>query len=182
MSKRQLLFVTYRDANLDEGMTYAIELAKAMNEDIVLFTVQRKDTLGRKFEDLMAGVVFAEAGEHGTARELVSPEPAAAPSAAAVADLVVKASKAGVRLSLENAEQDVVAGIRSHVKRNSLIDKVVRSPAVTESEVLTARDLNRLVRTASRPIVTMTRQSVQAGKDHRAEEKPPLRYAPTASY
>lgn len=183
MSKRQLLFVTYRDTNLDEGMSYAIELARAMNEDIVLFTVRKKDAIARKFEDLMAGVTFAEAGEHDTAREMVSPEASAAPhdNGGKITELVLKASKAGVHLSSENTEQDVVAGIRGYVKRHSEVDKVVLSPVVTESEVLTSRDLNRLVRTASRPIVTMTRQSIQALKHQRSDEKPPLRYAPTAS-
>ncbi len=53
MGKRQLLFVTYRDEDLDVGLAYTIELAKAMYEDIVLLLVQKKDTLAKKFEDLM---------------------------------------------------------------------------------------------------------------------------------
>lgn len=185
MSKRQLLFVTYRDTNLDEGMSYAIELAKAMNEDIVLYTVRKKDTLARKFEDVMAGAAFAEAGEHETAREIACAEKSAAPIdySGKITELVVKASKAGVHLSSESSDQDVVAGIRGYVKRHGEVDKVVLSPVVTESEVLTSRDLNRLVRTASRPIVTMTRQSAKAVADERcAEDKRPLRFEPSASY
>jgi hypothetical protein len=58
----------------------------------------------------------------------------------------------------------------------------VLSPAVTESEMLTTRDLNRLVRTASRPIVTMTRQSVQAAREARARKGAPLRYVPSSGY
>ena len=44
-------------------------------------------------------------------------------------------------------------------ERGSGIDKVVLSPVMTESGIVTSKDLNRLVRTASRPIVTMTRQA-----------------------
>jgi hypothetical protein len=58
-------------------------------------------------------------------------------------------------------------GIQVYLRQNAGIDKVVLSPSVTESEILTTRDLNRLLRTASRPIVTMTRQSVQALKEAR---------------
>ena len=44
MGKRQLLFVTYRDENLEEGVSYAIELAKAMYEDIALLFVQKQSS------------------------------------------------------------------------------------------------------------------------------------------
>jgi len=40
MGKRQLLFVTYGDENLEEGASYAIELAKAMYENITLLLVR----------------------------------------------------------------------------------------------------------------------------------------------
>jgi hypothetical protein len=167
MSKRELLFVTYRDGNLDEGLSYTIELAKAMYEDIVLLLVQKKDTLSKKFENLMAGVTFAEAGEHDTAQEMAAGS-ALADSfdhSAQITELVLKCSKAGVHLDVQSTEQDVVTSIRTYLKQNEGIDKVVLSPSVTESEVLTTRDLNRLVRTASRPIVTMTRQSVRAARE-----------------
>ena len=173
MNKRQLLFVTYQDENVNEGISYAIELAKAMLEDIIMLLVQKKGTLTERFDDLMGGVAFAEAGEHETAREIVSgagnPLPAALDSK--VTEMVLQSSKAGVHLEVRHTDKDVVSGIRSFLKGQGNIDKVVLSPAVTESEMLTTRDLNRLVRTASRPIVTMTRQSVHAMKE------PPLRSA-----
>jgi len=133
----------------------------------------------------MAGAAFAEAGEHETAREIACPETTAPIDySGKITELVVKASKAGVHLSSESTEQDVIAGVRSYVKHHSEVDKVVLSPIVTESEVLTSRDLNRLVRTASRPIVTMTRQSAKAVTEEErcAEEKRPLRFEPSASY
>ncbi len=180
MNKRQLLFVTYRDAPLDDGLSYAIELAKAMAEDIVLLTVQKKDSLARKFEDLMAGVAFAEAGEHETARELTAPGNGSAKAKlnGRFTEMVLKASKDGVHLSAESTEKGVLAGVMSFVRRNAGVDKVVLSPSVTESEVLTSRDLNRLVRSASRPVVTMTKQSVRAAREARARKEAPGRYVP----
>jgi hypothetical protein len=184
MNKRQLLFVTYQDEHIDEGISYTIELAKAMLEDIVVLLVRKKDSLKEQFEDIMAGVSFAEEGEHETARRIVSSEERVLPAGmnGKITEMIVASGKAGVHMDVQNADKDVVAGIRSYLKSNATIDKVVLSPAVTESEMLTTRDLNRLVRTASRPIVTMTRQSVQAARDERVRKGAPLRYVPSAGY
>jgi hypothetical protein len=167
MKKSQLLFVTYQDEHVDEGISYAIELAKAMFEDIIILLVQKKETLKEKFDDLMTGVTFAEAGEHETAREIVAGAGRDLPAIVngKITEMVLQSSKAGVHLEVRNTDKDVLAGVRSYLKGQDGIDKVVLSPAVTESEMLTTRDLNRLVRTASRPIVTMTRQSVRAMKE-----------------
>lgn len=168
MSRKQLLFVTYQDNGLYEGLSYAIELARAMADDIVMLLVRKKDSLARQFEDLMAGAAFAEEGEHEAALELAAPEKgfAKAKLNGQFTEMVLKASKDGVHLSAESTDMDVLAGVRGFVRRNSVVDKVVLSPSVTESEMLTSRDLNRLVRTASRPVVTMTRQSVSAGAEN----------------
>ncbi len=184
MNKQQLLFVTYQDDHLDEGISYAIELAKAMFEDIVVLLVRKKEALAERFENLMAGVSFAEEGEHETARKLAQSEERALPASldGKITEMIVASSKAGVHLDVQNTDKDVVAGIRSYLKGNTAVDKVVLSPAVTEGEVLTTRELNRLVRTASRPIVTMTRQSVQAAREARARKGAPMRYVHSAGY
>jgi hypothetical protein len=167
MRKRQILFVTYRDGNLDEGFSYAVELAKAMSENIVLLLVQRKDRFMKKVENLMSAVSFAEAGEHETAREILAggPQKTAMEYEKNIAEFAAKYDKEGVLLSVQSAESDVISGIRDFLKQNPGIDKVVLSPEVTEREVLSTKELTRLVRTASRPIVTMTRQSSHARKE-----------------
>ena len=181
MNKRQLLFVTYQDEHLDEGISYTIELAKAMIEDVVVLLVWKKDSLKEQFEDIMAGVSFAEAGEHETARRIASGRDRVLPEALdrKITEMIVASSKAGVHLEVRQTDKDVLSGIRSFLKDQGNIDKVVLSPAVTECEMLTTRDLNRLVRTASRPIVTMTRQSVQAAREARVRKGAPLRYVPS---
>lgn len=185
MQKRQLLFVTYLDEHLDEGISYAIELAKAMVEDIVLLLVRRKESLANRFSDLMAGAAFAEEGEQETATEIAAGERRDLPALinGKITEMVVASSKAGVQLEVRNTDKDVISGIRSYLKGNTIVDKVVLSPVVTESEALTTRDLNRLVRSASRPIVTMTKQSVRAMKEAaRAEREGSKGYAPSVSY
>ena len=184
MNRRQLLFVTYQDEKVDEGISYAIELAKAMLEDIILLLVQKKEKFTERFDDLMGGVAFAEAGEHGTAREIASGSGRDLPATLSgrITEMVLQSSKAGVHLEVRNTDKDVVSGIRSFLKGQGNIDKVVLSPAVTESEMLTTRDLNRLVRTASRPIVTMTRQSVQAAREERVRKGAPMRYVQSTGY
>jgi hypothetical protein len=184
MNKRQLLFVTYRDEHVDEGISYTIELAKAMLEDIVILLVRKKDSLKDKFDDLMTAVTFAEAGEHESAREIASGAGRDLPAIVSgkITDMVLQSSLAGVHIEVRNTDQDVVSGIRSFLKGQNVIDKVVLSPAVTESEMLTTRDLNRLVRTASRPIVTMTRQSVQAAREERVRKGSPMRYVQSTGY
>lgn len=164
MGKRQLLFVTYGDENLEEGVSYAIELAKAMYEDITLLLVQKKSNLMDKFENLMTAVTFAEAGEHDTARQIMSGSPEAAEqSKKKLEQLIEKCTKEGITVKVEDMEQDVVSGIRLYLKNHTGIDKVVLSPVITEAGNVTAKDLNRLVRTSSRPIVTMTRQAAAVG-------------------
>jgi hypothetical protein len=184
MNKQQLLFVTYQDEHLDEGISYAIELAKAMVEDIVVLLVRKKDALQEKFNDLMAGAAFAEEGEHETALSIAKGEarPRPAELDGKITEMIVASSKAGVHMDVRNTDKEVVSGIRSYLKGNTAVDKVVLSPAVTEGEVLTTRELNRLVRTASRPIVTMTRQSVQAAREARVRKGAPMRYVPSASF
>ena len=161
MGKRQLLFVTYRDENLEEGVSYAVELAKAMFEDITLLLVQKKSNLMDRIGDLMTAVSFAEADEHDTAREIMQEGSGSAEGRyeKLLVGLVEKCRREGIQVNVQDTDLGVLSGIRMFLKNHGGIDKVVLSPAVTGSDTVSAKDLNRLVRTASRPIVTMTRQA-----------------------
>lgn len=164
MGKSQLLFVTHVDENIEEGISYAIELAKAMCEDITLLLVRKKNKTRKKLEDLMTAVTFAEADEHDTARRFITDGPQSGPERCEkmLAELVEKCAKEGIHVAVHNIEQDAVSSIRSFLMQHNHVDKVVLSPSVVEAGSVTDRDLNRLVRTASRPIVTMTRQATFA--------------------
>jgi len=160
MGKRQLLFVTYRDENLEEGVSYAIELAKAMYEDITLLLVQKQNGLMARFENLMTAVTFAEAGEHDTARQIMSESPGLQKVYEKELDAIVRRClDEGIQANVHSTGLDAISGIRKFIKEHTGIDKVVLSPAITEAGNVTSKDLSRLVRTASRPIVTMTRQA-----------------------
>ena len=161
MGKRQLLFVTYGDEHLEEGVSYAIELAKAMFEDITLLLVQKKSNLMEKLGNLMTAVSFAEEDDHDTARQIMAGGALDARAAyeKKLVELTEWCKREGIAVSVEQTDQDAVSGIRSFLRQHTGIDKVVLSPVVTEAGNVTAKDLNRLVRTASRPIVTMTRQA-----------------------
>ncbi len=161
MGKRQLMFVTFHDENLDEGLSYAVELAKAMYEDITLLLVQKKSKLMEKIGNLMTAVSFAEADEHETARQIMAggSRDVQEKVQKKLAELADRCKREGIQVSVQQTDLDAVSGIRAFLRSHTGIDKVVLSPVVTEAGNVTAKDLNRLVRTASRPIVTMTRQA-----------------------
>jgi len=159
MGKRQLLFVTYRDENVEEGVSYAIELAKALYEDVTLLLVQKKGKLMKKLGNLMTAVSFAEADEHDKARHAGGSKKGLESYEKKLEEVLKKCHGEGIRLDVHTTDLDAVTGIRTFLKANVGIDKVVLSPVVTEAGNITTKDLYRLVRAASRPIVTMTRQA-----------------------
>jgi hypothetical protein len=161
MGKRQLLFVTYRDENLEEGVSYAIELAKAMYEDITFLFVQKQSGLMATIENLMTAVTFAEAGEHDTARQIMAEGQRDTKRVyeKELNAVVKRCLNEGIQANIQASDLDAISSIRKYIKEHSGIDKVVLSPAITEAGNVTTKDLSRLVRTASRPIVTMTRQA-----------------------
>ncbi len=160
MKKRQVLFVTYGNENITEGVSYAIELAKAMGEGIRILFVQRPANLSSKFEKLMTAVTFAEASEDNTPKQIMSENPQSPDEAShqELAAVLHKCRQEGVHVTVQTSPQDAIPGIRTCLKKQGDIDKVVLSPAITAASNISSRDIKRLVRVISRPVVTMAWQ------------------------
>ncbi|MCL4475775.1 MAG: hypothetical protein M1508_06070 [Nitrospirae bacterium] len=160
MKKRQLLLVTYHDEQFDEGLSYAVDLARMMNDSIAVLVIYKRKVMER-FEDIMTVVTFAEANEHKTARELIREdcEKKNENYDEKIALLIGRCRKSGVVVDVSTAAMDVVSAIKNFLRQNASIDMVLLSPNITTNGNVSARELNKLVRTASRPVVTMARNT-----------------------
>ncbi len=160
MKGRQLLFVTYHDENSDEGLSYAVDLARTMNDGVEILLIYKRKVL-EKFEDMMTAVTFAESDEHKTARELISDDLRARDEDLdkKLARMEEKCRNEGISVEVNTAAMDAVSAIKNVLRQNPKIDLVLLSPSITNDGHITSRMLNRLVKTASRPIVTMAKQA-----------------------
>ncbi len=100
----------------------------------------------------MSAVTFAEAGEHDTARGFL---PGGAGDS--LPGIKERCGKEGLPAEVHTTSEDLLSAIFNLIRKHSGINMVMLSPSVTNNGVLSARDLQRLVRTASRPVVTMAR-------------------------
>jgi hypothetical protein len=156
--KRNLLFVSYRDSDFGHDLSYALDLAKMTGKGVAILLVSRK-RLADKFEEIMTAATFAEAGEHDTALEPLQSSEA---EDGLKSRLEKKCRESGMAASVYSALHDAVSSLRDFLKQNKTIDMVLLSPSITENGELSSKVLKRLLKTASRPIVTMTRQTVAA--------------------
>ncbi|MBI5663570.1 MAG: hypothetical protein HZC49_00565 [Nitrospirae bacterium] len=153
---RQILFVTYQNEDFDEGLSYAVDLAKAMNKDLTILMVHKRSFL-KRFEDVMTAVTFAGAGEHETAREILSGK-IESESIEKINMLTEKFQNSGVVTRVYTVGLDAVSAVKDFLKQKNFVDMVLLSPSVTDNGNISSGELQRLVRTASKPIVTMSRQ------------------------
>ncbi len=156
---RDLLFVTYQNKDWEVGLPYAIDLAKTLNKGISILLLHQKK-LAKGFESLMAAVTFAEAYEHETAREIMRESETENTEDTRIPTLLAKKCReCGVPADVHTEEHDVFSSVRNFLKEKTSIDMVVLSPSVTDSKDISAKELSRLAKRASRPIVTMTRHA-----------------------
>jgi hypothetical protein len=133
-----------------------VDLARAMNEDLTILMTHKKNLL-KRFEDLMTSVTFAEAGEHETARELLT-EKINNGYEKKLNLLMEQCQNAGIITRVYKVGLDAMSAIKDFLKEKNTVDMVLLSPSITDNGNITSSDLQKLVRTASRPIVTMARQ------------------------
>lgn len=161
---RNLLFVTSQDGAGDDGLPYVLNLARITQKGIaVLLFYKRK--LSELFEDWMTAVTFAEANEHETAREILKGSAFDGISQKKLSDIREKCMESGVAVDIYTASDDVPSALKNMLKRDRSIDLVLLSPNITCNGRLSARDMKKLLRTVSMPIVTLARN----GKSHTNE-------------
>jgi hypothetical protein len=166
--RKQLLFVTYESEDMGEGLNYAIDLAKTMDKDISILIANNKKTLREKLDDLMTAVTFAEANDHDGALQFMPQKEAAAGEVMEKKTglLAERCREEGVTVNIHAATSDLFSAIRDFLGQRSGIDMVLLSPSITDNGNVSARELNKLVRTASRPVVTMARQAFMPAHSH----------------
>jgi arginine/ornithine N-succinyltransferase beta subunit len=151
--KRNLLFVTYKDGEIEEGLNYALDLAKMTDKGMAVLLVNKKK-LSRKLEDIMSAVAFAEENEQTMAQEIMLESQEQEVQTA----IEAKCKNLGIAAAVHTAFQDAATSLKDFLRQNSSIDMVLLSPTITENGNISSRELSRLVKTASRPIVTMAKQ------------------------
>lgn len=158
MRRKHLLFVTYQNRQSEDGLAYAIDLARTLGKGLSILMVQESRTFAESFSDAMAAVAFAEAGEHEEARRMME-EPKLS---GAAAELAEQCKNSGVSVDVRASELDATSAIKGSIKSDEGIEMILLGPNVTESEKFTAKRLARLIKTATMPIVTIARQTCAA--------------------
>jgi hypothetical protein len=155
--KRNLLFVSYRDGDFGHDLSYALDLAKTTGKGVAILLVNRK-RLADKFESMMTGVTFAEAGEHAAAIEMMKTD--GEDDVKSMLERKCRAS--GAVASVYSAPQDAVPSVRDFLRQNKTVDMILLSPGITENGDISPKVLKRLLQVSARPIVTMTRHAAAA--------------------
>lgn len=154
---RQLLFVTYLTSGFEAGFSYCSDLARLMDKDIDVLVIEMSNTLMDKVDDLWGAVTFAEAGEHDTAREISTNHKI--DFRERINFIKERCRELGINFSVHHSRSNVVSAIKEYMSQKNGIDLILLDLTITENEDVTARELKRLVRTASRPIVTIGKEA-----------------------
>lgn len=149
MSKQEILYVAYQDEPLDAGLSYAMYLANMLDETLRVVLLSPSG-IGRKFNDLMTAVTFAEANEPDTARAIMSEDGDSRKAASVQNYLMRKCEDEGIEASV-HIGLDATVKVVMNFLRQKKVDLVLLSPAVTDSRSL----LNKLIKFSPRPVITM---------------------------
>jgi hypothetical protein len=155
--KKKMLFVTYLDGHPEEGFSYVIQLAKVMNEDLMVFLFRGK-RLSRNSDALVNADTLKEAVEVETGRVITMGSQETPETEKKLAGLVYKCKKSRIKVDLYSFRSDVVSAIEEYFRHKNGIDMVLLGPNITEHTHITQRTLKKLCDTVARPIVTMAKQ------------------------
>jgi hypothetical protein len=156
MSRRQLLFVTYYDEHFGEGLPYACELAKLLNEGVSILLIYKRKFLER-FANQMANITFAEANENKLAKELIGEYGLKDKK---ISDTLEKFKHGDINVDVCFETESIESEIESFLRKKTFVDMILLSPNVVNNGKMHPLNLNRLAQTALRPVITITRQMI----------------------
>lgn len=160
MRRRSLLFVTYHNARFDDGLSYALHLAKTLDKDLSVLLVQEKKGVMVRLSDMIAASAFAEAHEPDAAIEIMNEGVVSQKDIEdKKAQIMGKCRTEGVGAVVKATEMELVQAVRESVKGPADVEMVLLGPTVTADGGVSAKQLDRLVKTATRPVITIARQT-----------------------
>jgi len=159
--KEKLLFVTKGGEDCDKGFSYVLELAKSLNAGIELLMIYGKGVLD-KYEDVMAAVAFAEAGDHETVRELMNAQGKKIKDTAEkkINELTEKCRDANIDFSSEVKTGEAIEVVKDFIKNKPCIDMILLSPNLSGDKKLL--DVRKILKNITKPIVTMMAAKAEA--------------------
>ncbi len=158
--REKLLLVTKGGEDFDNGFSYVIELARTLKADVSMLMVYDRQVIDT-YEDIMTAVVFAEAGEFKTAKDILH-EKEHKLKAAAEEKLKELSVTYGISSDIDYHIRigDVLSNLNEFQKNTPNINMILISPSLSKNKK--ELDLNKLIKIISKPIVTIS-QPAQAG-------------------
>lgn len=154
--KERLLFVTKGGESCDDGFSYVLELAKTLDAGVSVLVLYGKRVMDT-FEDVMGAVAFAEAGEFNSVRELMDKQVRELKEVEVkkIKEMAETCKENSVDFSYQTEVGDTVNAIKDTLKSKPGIEMVLLSPSLSVNKK--AIDLKKLIKTITRPIVTINR-------------------------
>lgn len=158
--QEKILFVTRGGEDSDNGFAYAVELAKSLNTGIAVLMVYSKHA-STVYEDVMAAIAFAEAGDTETVRNLMHEQEEEIKNGAEkkIKEFIEICEKNSLSLVHHTAFDDTISAIKNFLKERPFIDMVLLSPNLSDKKGI---DFKKLLKNITKPIVAMS-TPVKAG-------------------
>jgi len=156
MMKEKLLFVTKGGEDCDNGFPYILELAKTLNAGIAMLMVYNKKAM-TAYEDVMAAVAFAEAGDLETVKQLMQSQEKDIKEASdkKIREMYEKCCENSVPFSYQIVAGEAITAIKNFLKNRPEIDMVLLSPNLYAGKK--SLDLKELLRNITKPIVSISK-------------------------
>lgn len=153
--QEKILFVTKGGEDSDNGFAYAVELAKTLNAGIAVLMVYSRHARNT-FEDVMAAVAFAEAGDTETVKKLMHEQEEGIKKITEkkIAEFIEICGKNSLSLVHHTAFDDTITAIKEFLKNRPFIDMVLLSPNLSADKK--GIDFKKLLKNITKPIVAMS--------------------------